>query len=38
MKHFADELRFIAEHRVSFDAGGYKVWAAAKDPYQDSES
>lgn len=38
MKHFADDMRFIAEHRVSFDAGGYKVWAAAKDPYPDSAS
>lgn len=38
MKHFANDMRFIAEHRVSFDAGGYKVWAATKDPYPESES
>ena len=30
---FADDMRFIAEHRVTFDAGGYKIWAAAKDPH-----
>lgn len=38
LKHFRNDMRFIAEHRVSFDAGGYKLWAAAKDPYPDSES
>lgn len=38
MKHFADDMRFIAEHRVSFDAEGYKLWAAAKDPYPSSKA
>lgn len=38
MKHFADDMRFIAEHRVSFDTEGYKLWAAAKDPYPSSNA
>lgn len=33
MEHFADDMRFVAEHHVSFDANGYKLRAAAKDPY-----
>jgi len=28
-----DDLWFIAEHRLSLDAGGYKLWATASDPY-----
>ncbi len=38
MKHFSDDMRLIAEHRVSFDPGGYKVWAAASDPYASSKA
>ncbi len=37
-KLFADDMRFIAEHRVSFDPGGYKVSAAAIDPYASSKA
>lgn len=33
LKHFADDMRLVAEHRVSFDTSGYKLWAAASDPY-----
>jgi hypothetical protein len=38
MKHFGDDMRLIAEHRVSFDAGGYKIWASASDPYASSKA
>lgn len=32
-KHFADDLRLVAEHRVSFGKNGYSLWAAASDPH-----
>jgi len=32
-KHFADDLRLIAEHRVTFGEQGYSLWAAASDPH-----
>lgn len=31
-KDFADDMRFIAEHQVLFDANGYRLRAAASDP------
>ena len=33
MKYFADDLRLVAEHRVSFVNNGYSLWAAASDPH-----
>ena len=33
LKNFDDDMRFIAEHHVSFDANGYRLRAAASDPY-----
>jgi hypothetical protein len=32
-KDFADDMRFIADHQVLFDASGYRLRAAASDPY-----
>lgn len=31
--HFTDDLRLIADVSVSFDPDGYRIKAAAKDPY-----
>jgi hypothetical protein len=30
LKLFSEDMRIVAEHRVSFDAKGYRLWAAAR--------
>ena len=37
-EHFADDTRFIPEHRDSFNGSGYKLWAVAKDPFPSSKA
>ena len=37
-KHFSEDMRIVAEHRVSFDAKGYRLWAATKDHHAASKS
>ena len=32
-KDFADDMRLVSEHQVLFDANGYRLRAAASDPY-----
>ncbi len=33
LNNFADDMRLVAEHQVLFDANGYRLRAAASDPY-----